>query len=96
MQNVVLQRVFIVFNFLIDFQDVATFTSTVRGQVKLIHKGFEYTRYQFRNNFTKWRCCKCRWQQCKGKAITRQFGPIEMVRAYGKHNHPSGDPLDTI
>lgn len=75
----------------IGFVDVATFTTTVRGQTKLVHKGYEYTRYQTKVNFTKWRCCRTRWQQCKGKATTTSIGALEMVRAHGDHNHFPND-----
>lgn len=83
---------YIDFIFQLGFHDEATFAMTVRGNSKLLHEGYEYTKSTVTNGFTNWRCCRCRWEQCKGKAKTIKIGLKEMVKAYDLHNH---DPENT-
>lgn len=77
--------------FLKAFKDEANFRLTLRGNNKLVYKGYEYNYYKWSssNDITYWRCSKSRWSQCKGKAQTRLVNGKQMVKAYDEHNHPT-------
>lgn len=77
----------IIFIYWTDFHEEATFTMTSRGRFKLICDKFEYTKSHSNENTTFWRCVQARRNYCKAKAMTRQFGPKQMVKTYDEHNH---------
>lgn len=64
---------------------------TAKGHLKLLHGGFEYTKIRVSNEITYWLCVENRKgvgpKKCKGKSKTRKCGQIEVVCAYGQHNH---------
>lgn len=64
----------------------AVFSTTIRGRLKLVHNGREYTKLRKTKNLTFWECCKKR-SGCKGKAKTQTIDSKEMVKAYDLHNH---------
>lgn len=70
-----------------EFQDESVFTLSMRGNFKLMHKGFEYVKNYTNHGITFWRCGRNRRFQCKGKAQTRQIGQKHMVKTYDTHNH---------
>lgn len=78
-----------------DYEDEATFTMSLRGNFKLMYKGYEYIkRFDNLQGETNWRCCESRWEQCKGKAKTKQIGLKHMVTSYRSHNHSSDEPVN--
>lgn len=73
---------------MIDFTIEAVFTMSKKGQFKLTHGGFEFTKRTGKNhNKTLWVCVKTRREHCKGKAETQRIDGREMVKLYGVHNH---------
>lgn len=61
---------------------------TTRGNWKLVYGGYVYLRNHTHKSTTYWGCNKARWHDCRGKAVTKQIGQKQMVRAYEQHNHP--------
>lgn len=66
---------------------MATFTTSAKGQLKLVHNDFEYTKQRERNGVSYWMCVKRRWKLCRGKAQTCKIGSNYMVKIYDEHNH---------
>lgn len=75
------------FLFETDFKDEATFTISRMGHFKLAHDGFTYLKLRKVNDSTRWRCSRYHYSKCRGKAITQKINSVEMVKAYGTHNH---------
>lgn len=74
--------------FSIDFKDEATFGTTQRGHLKLMHGGFEFVKnYTNKKGGILWECLKSRRFKCKGKAQTRRINGREMVKLYDVHIH---------
>lgn len=77
----------------LDFKHVATFTMSLKGHFKLLHGGFEFTKERTNKEGTtiNWVCSKKRRYGCKGKARTRRIDSKEMVKIFGRHNHPPNE-----
>lgn len=60
---------------------------TIRGNLKLMYKQFEYIKSRSHDGVSFWRCAKSRDYNCKGKAMTRKEGRKEIVIPYDMHNH---------
>lgn len=88
MQNHSKRKSFLL-SFCTELCDVATFAVTQKGKLKLIHKGFEYTKKGDSKTDTTWECVKRRRVYCKGQAKTQQIGSESFVLSYRTHNHPS-------
>lgn len=78
-----------------DFTDEAVFSLTTKGRSKLVHLGFEYTKNFTNSSGTHWRCVRSRRHSCKGKAITKQIGHMNVVSAYHTHNHEPTENVKT-
>lgn len=77
---------------LIDFNEEAIFTRTAKGNFKLSHEGFQYTRHTTnKKDLTYWECVRKRRYNCRGRAQTRLIDGIEMAKFYGTHNHHLDD-----
>lgn len=68
-----------------EFIGEATFTISRQKHLKLIFKGYQYTKRQIVGDVTYWRCA--RRQKCTGKAHTKNIDGREMVKPYDRHNH---------
>lgn len=66
---------------------MALFTTTLKGQMKLLNGGHEYTKQREAKGITHWMCVKRRRGQCRGKAMSRLVGTNYMVKVYDVHNH---------
>lgn len=64
---------------------------SMRGNSKLTHNGYEYTKKKITTTTTIWECDKRRWNFCRGKAYTRQIHQKQMIKLKGSHNHPSNE-----
>lgn len=73
----------------------AAFTLSRRGQLKLVHHQYEFTRVRCSRNtlITTWRCSlphSFPQFKCDVKAFTKKFGNREMVKVLGVHSHAPG------
>lgn len=73
---------------MIDWEE-ALFSTMIRGRLKLILNGFEYTQVPTSNSKNRlWVCAKKRRNNCKGNAKTQRVGTKQMALAYDDHLHP--------
>ena len=68
------------------------FVKSQRGEAKLLHEGFIYSRHLTDRIKTTWRCEKYKLAKCRAKAISINADEIEVVVLVG-HNH---DPSPTL
>lgn len=67
---------------------------TRAGNNKLLCEGYEYVQNKIHGDVTHWRCVRSRWDQCKGKAQTRQIGFMHMAKIYDEHNHEENGEIE--
>lgn len=77
----------IISNFLSFSTEKHVYGITIRGNLKLTYKQFEYNKMRSSNGVGYWRCTKWQAYKCKGKAMTRKEGNKEIVIPYDAHNH---------
>lgn len=63
----------------------------MRGALKLLYQGYEYTKQRTTDVDTFWMCVRQNKLGCKGRSITRQFGQKYYVKEYHNHNHLPND-----
>lgn len=71
----------------------ACFTLSARGQFKLVHMGYGYTKMCVSSvtGITTWRCASNGSYpelKCRAKCYTRQVGVLQRVKSVGDHTHP--------
>lgn len=75
------------------FDEEACFTLSMRGQFKLVHSGYGYTKMcvSSMSGITTWRCALNQSYphlKCRAKCYTRQVGIFQKVKQIGDHTHP--------
>lgn len=75
------------------YEEEACFTLSMRGQFKLVHLGYGYTKMctSTMSGITTWRCALNQSYphlKCRAKCYTRQVGVFQKVKQIGDHTHP--------